>query len=419
MNKKYEDYGIIPTSLLAPDVEFSVGPEDVRSDMEKAFVLEDTFKSFGIGVKVIGIVHGHAVTRFELTAEAGTKASRITGRHDELMMAMSVHSLRIEVPVCGKSSFYIEVPNDKRVPVTLRGLVETDKYVNSSTLTVALGRYLSGELVYCDISRINHLLIGGSVGSGTVECIDSILTGMLMHSSPDDVRMILVDAKYYELSMYRDIPHLLVPVITDWFKTIAALKWAITEKERRFMLFAGGQAKDIKDYNVKYQDNPNVEHLPDIVIVINELAELMFPRSRAGLLEEYITRLAIDSKAAGIHLIIATEHPSVSVIAGVKKVIGSSIAFAVNNTCDSRTIIGSTGAVELIGKGDMLFFPATAQSPIRSQGVFVSDTEVAIVTGYIKQKYGADYDDSVIDEMNLYCEAIDRSTSGIALDSEE
>ena len=197
MNKKYEDYGIIPTSLLAPDVEFSVGPEDVRSDREKARVLEDTFKSFGIGVKVNGIVHGHAVTRFELTAEAGTKASRITGLHDELMMAMSAHSLRIEVPVCGKSSFYIEVPNDKRVPVTLRGLVETDKYVNSSTLTVALGRYLSGEPVYCDISRINHLLIGGSVGSGAVECIDSILTGMLIHSSPDDVRMILVDTKYY------------------------------------------------------------------------------------------------------------------------------------------------------------------------------------------------------------------------------
>lgn len=419
MNKKFEGYGVVPTSLLAPDIEFHVGPEEEENDKKKASILEETFKSFGISTKVIGIVHGNSVTRFELKAETGIKVLKISALHDELMIALAAYSLRIEAPVPGKDSFYIELPNDRRVPVTLRGMVETDQFLNSSPLVVPFGRDISGEPIYYDISKTLHLLIAGSTGSGTVSCINTILTSILLHSSPDDVRMILLDPTYFELCLYKDIPHLLVPVINGFFEAVAALKWAITEKKRRQKILADGQVKDINEYKEKYRDKPNVEHLSNIIIVISELSEFMFPRPWARKFEEYITRLAIDSGAAGIYLIVATHHPSVSVLAGAKKVIGSSIAFAVTNCVDSRKIIDSHGAEQLIGKGDMLFFPVTSPSPIRSQGVFVSDSEVESVVGYINNKYGANYDNYVINELSSFYESINRNTFGYEQGSEE
>lgn len=321
MNKKFEGYGVVPTSLLAPDIEFHVGPEEEENDKKKASILEETFKSFGISTKVIGIVHGNSVTRFELKAETGIKVLKISALHDELIIALAAYSLRIEAPVPGKDSFYIELPNDRRVPVTLRGMVETDQFLNSSPLVVPFGRDISGEPIYYDISKTLHLLIAGSTGSGTVSCINTILTSILLHSSPDDVRMILLDPTYFELCLYKDIPHLLVPVINGFFEAVAALKWAITEKKRRQKILADGQVKDINEYKEKYRDKPNVEHLSNIIIVISELSEFMFPRPWARKFEEYITRLAIDSGAAGIYLIVATHHPRLVFLQALKRLL--------------------------------------------------------------------------------------------------
>jgi len=398
------NYKPAPTSCLAQEVKQRTDADLERKLHEKAHKLEDALKSFGISATVVNITHGPSITRFELTLETGTKVSRVTNLQDDIMLAMAAISIRIEAPIPGKSAIGIEIPNDVPTPVQLRGLVETKDFKAATPLTVALGRDIPGRPIYCDLAKMPHLMIAGSTGSGKSVCINSILTSILVHSSPEEVRMILVDPKVVELSIYNGVPHLIMPVITDPKKAAGALNWAVTEMQRRYKLFEDGQVRDIKGFNEKYKNVPEVEHLPLILIVIDELAELMMVAAKE--VETYISRLAALARAAGIHLLIATQRPSVDVITGVIKAnIGSRIAFAVTSGVDSRTILDSYGAEKLLGKGDMLYAPMSAPQPVRGQGAFLSDNEVESVVKYLKDTYGAMYDEGIIKD-------IDRVTSG-------
>lgn len=402
--RRLRNYKPAPTSCLAPDIKQKTDADLERKLKAKAHKLEEALKSFGISAEVINITHGPSITRFELTLETGTKVSRVTGLQDDIMLAMAAISIRIEAPIPGKSAIGIEIPNDSPTAVQLRGLVETKEFRAATPLTVALGRDIPGRPIYCDLAKMPHLMIAGSTGSGKSVCINSILTSILVHSSPEEVRMILVDPKVVELSVYNGVPHLIMPVITDPKKAAGALNWAVTEMQRRYKLFEEGQVRDIKGFNEKYKNNPEVEHLPLILIVIDELAELMMVAAKE--VETYISRLAALARAAGIHLLIATQRPSVDVITGVIKAnIGSRIAFAVTSGVDSRTILDQIGAEKLLGKGDMLYAPMTAPQPVRGQGAFLSDNEVETVVEFLKKTYGSMYDETIIKD-------IDRVTAG-------
>ncbi len=403
--RRLKHYSPAPTSILAPEEKQLRRDVDLERKLnEKAHKLEEALHSFGITSKVVNITHGPSITRFELTLETGTKVSRVTGLQDDIMLAMAAISIRIEAPIPGKSAIGIEIPNDVPTAVQLRGLVETKEFKAASPLTVALGRDIPGRPIYCDLAKMPHLMIAGSTGSGKSVCINSIMTSILVHSSPEEVRMILVDPKVVELSVYNGIPHLIMPVITDPKKAAAALNWAVTEMQRRYKLFEDAQVRNISGFNDKFKDDPEAEHLPLILIVIDELAELMMVAAKE--VETYISRLAALARAAGIHLIIATQRPSVDVITGVIKAnIGSRIAFAVTSGVDSRTILDQYGAEKLLGKGDMLYAPMSAPQPLRGQGAFLSDKEVEDVVDFLKKKFGAMYDESIIKD-------IDRVSSG-------
>ncbi|MCR4776999.1 MAG: DNA translocase FtsK [Saccharofermentans sp.] len=402
-DSRLRKYTPAPTSLLSPDeVQRDAGNKDAML-REKAYKLEDALRSFGIEAEVKNITHGPAITRFELTLKVGTKVSRVTQLENDIKLAMAAVSIRIEAPIPGKSAIGIEIPNDKPTAVHLRGLVETKEFKAATPLTVALGRDIPGRPIYCDLAKMPHLMIAGSTGSGKSVCINSILTSILVHTSPKDVRMILVDPKVVELAVYNGIPHLIMPVITDPKKAAAALNWAVVEMQRRYKLFAEGQVRNISGFNEKYANDPTVEHLPFIVLVIDELAELMSVAAKE--VETYISRLAALARAAGIHLLIATQRPSVDVITGVIKAnIGSRIAFAVTSGVDSKTILDHVGAEKLLGKGDMLYAPMSAPQPVRGQGAFLKDEEVEVVVEYLKNKYGSMYDEDIINEIDRTAE---------------
>ena len=402
-DSKLKKYVPAPTNLLSPDeIQRDAGNKDAML-REKAYKLEDALRSFGIEAEVKNITHGPAITRFELTLKVGTKVSRVTQLENDIKLAMAAVSIRIEAPIPGKSAIGIEIPNDKPTAVHLRGLVETKEFRASSPLTVALGRDIPGRPIYCDLAKMPHLMIAGSTGSGKSVCINSILTSILVHTSPKDVRMILVDPKVVELAVYNGVPHLIMPVITDPKKAAAALNWAVVEMQRRYKLFAEGQVRNISGFNEKYANDPTVEHLPLIVLVIDELAELMSVAAKE--VETYISRLAALARAAGIHLLIATQRPSVDVITGVIKAnIGSRIAFAVTSSVDSKTILDHGGAEKLLGKGDMLYAPMSAPQPVRGQGAFLKDEEVEVVVEYLKNRYGSMYDEDIINEIDRTAE---------------
>ena len=409
--RKLRNYKPAPTSILAPDIKQRADADLEKKLKAKAHKLEDALKSFGIVAEVVNITHGPSITRFELTLETGTKVSRVTNLQDDIMLAMAAISIRIEAPIPGKSAIGIEIPNDVPTAVQLRGLVETKEFKASSPLTVALGRDIPGRPIYCDLAKMPHLMIAGSTGSGKSVCINSILTSILVHSSPEEVRMILVDPKVVELSVYNGVPHLIMPVITDPKKAAGALNWAVSEMQRRYKLFEEGAVRDIKGFNEKYKNDPEVEHLPLILIVIDELAELMMVAAKE--VETYISRLAALARAAGIHLLIATQRPSVDVITGVIKAnIGSRIAFAVTSGVDSRTILDSYGAEKLLGKGDMLYAPMSAPQPVRGQGAFLKDEEVEAVVDCLKKQYGAMYDESIIKDIDRVTAGEDQSSGG-------
>ena len=378
-------------------------PEDeagaVREMKRNADVLVNTLDSFGVKTKILDICRGPSVTRYELQPQAGIKVSRITSLADDIALNLATAGVRIEAPIPGKPAVGIEVPNKIRTTVNIRSVFEAQNYINMrSPLTMALGKDIAGQAQVGDLCKMPHLLIAGSTGSGKSVCVNSIIISFLFRSGPEDVKLILIDPKVVELAEYNGIPHLLMPVVTEPRKAAGALGASVAEMERRYKLFAENNVRDIKSYNKLAKQNPVLEHLPYIAIVIDELADLMMVAGKE--VEDYICRIAQKARAAGIHLIVATQRPSVDVITGlIKANIPSRIAFAVSSQIDSRTILDSGGAEKLLGNGDMLFLPVGAAKPVRIQGTFVTDEEISAVLNFIKSTSSEQYDEEMIAEM--------------------
>ena len=371
---------IIPDIELLNQVDFQPGKDDKKKIIQKAKLLEDTLRNFGVEAKVIQVSKGPVITRYELQPSVGVKVSKIVNLSDDIALNLAAKAIRIEAPIPGKAAIGIEIPNEEIAMVTLREVIDSNNFKSSTAnLPFALGKDISGAPVITDISKMPHTLIAGATGSGKSVCINSLLLSLLYSCSPDRVKLILVDPKVVELNQYNGIPHLLIPVVTDPKKATSALNWAVQEMTRRYKLFAENNVKDIGTYNERNEETK----LPYIVIVIDELADLMMVA--ANEVEDAICRLAQMARAAGLHLILATQRPSVDVITGVIKAnIPSRIAFSVASQTDSRTILDMGGAEKLLGKGDMLFYPMGANKPIRIQGAFVSEKEVDRVMTYIK-----------------------------------
>lgn len=371
-------YTFPPISLLHSGK--SAGNAAIHDARENVNILESTLKSFGVDVKITDVSVGPTVTRYELEPAPGVKVSRITGLQDDIALQLAATSIRIEAPIPGKSAIGIEVPNAKTMEVALHDVLDDPVFKEKKGgVPVALGKDITGKTVVTDLTKMPHLLIAGSTGSGKSVCINTIITSILYHENPDNVKLILVDPKVVELDAYNGIPHLFIPVVTDAKKAAGALHWAVKEMEKRYQDFSYAHVRDIGGFN-----RLNPEHkLPYIIIIIDELADLMMTAPDS--VEDAICRLAQKARAAGIHMVLATQRPSVDVITGVIKAnIPSRISFAVSSQIDSRTILDMGGAEKLIGKGDMLFNPIGAQNPIRVQGAFISDDEVQAVTSYIK-----------------------------------
>ena len=366
---------------------------------KNADTLVRTLDSFGVKTRIMDICRGPSVTRYELQPQAGVKISRITNLADDIALNLATAGVRIEAPIPGKPAVGIEVPNRIRAAVNIRSVFESPNYINmQSPLTMALGKDIAGTAQVADLCKMPHLLIAGSTGSGKSVCVNSIIISLLFRSSPEDVKLILIDPKVVELAEYNGIPHLLMPVVTEPRKAAGALGASVAEMERRYKLFAENNVRDIKSYNKLAAQSPVLEHLPYIAIVIDELADLMMVAGKE--VEDYICRIAQKARAAGIHLIIATQRPSVDVITGlIKANIPSRIAFAVSSQIDSRTILDAGGAEKLLGNGDMLFLPVGAAKPTRIQGTYVTDEEISAVLNFIKTTSSAQYDEEMIAEM--------------------
>ena len=392
-DKKIE-YKIPPLSLLKGSRVKETESEQTLK--QRAKKIEVTLKSFGVGAKVVRINKGPTVTCFELQPDMGVKVNKIVNLADDLSLALASSDIRIEAPIPGKSVIGIEVANTLKENVSLKEILSSKEYQNcTSKMPMALGKTISGEIIVSSIDKMPHMLIAGATGSGKSVCINTLIMSILFKSSPEDVKMILIDPKVVELKIYNKIPHLAIPVVTDSKKASAALNWAVREMERRYTLFSDNQVRDIKGYNEK-QKTDELEKLPYLVIVIDELSDLMMVS--ANEVESYICRLAQMARACGIHLIVATQRPSVDVITGtIKANIPSRISFQVSSQIDSRTILDSSGAETLLGKGDMLFNPSGVSKPIRIQGCFVSDSEVEAVVNNIKeQTQEVFYDEEII-----------------------
>ena len=357
-----------------------------------ALKLEQTLQNFGVGVHVTNASCGPSVTRYELQPEQGVKVSKIVGLADDIKLNLAVADLRIEAPIPGKAAVGIEVPNSENTAVMLGDLLESKEFRNSkSPISFAVGKDIAGKVVVTDIAKMPHLLVAGATGSGKSVCINTLIMSIIYKADPDDVKLILVDPKVVELSVYNGIPHLMIPVVTDMKKAAGALNWAVAEMEKRYKLFAQYNVRDLKGFNEKVKNGetgPEIQKkLPQIVIIIDELADLMMVAP--GEVEGAICRLAQLARAAGLHLILATQRPSVNVITGlIKANMPSRIAFSVSSGVDSRTIIDMNGAEKLLGKGDMLFYPSGYPKPVRVQGSFVSDEEVQKVVDYLIDKNG-------------------------------
>ncbi|PFM65257.1 cell division protein FtsK, partial [Bacillus cereus] len=359
---------------------------------EQEELLNTTFNNFHVGAHVINVSQGPAVTRFEVQPDPGVKVNKITNLSDDIKLSLAAKDIRIEAPIPGKSAIGIEVPNKESKPVFLREILRSPVFTKSeSPLTVALGLDISGDPIVTDIRKMPHGLIAGATGSGKSVCINAILTSILYKAKPHEVKLILIDPKMVELAPYNSVPHLVAPVITDVKAATAALKWAVEEMERRYELFAHAGARDLTRYNtiVSEREIPG-ETLPYIVIVIDELADLMMVAP--GDVEEAICRIAQKARACGIHLLVATQRPSVDVITGlIKSNIPTRIAFTVSSQVDSRTIIDIGGAEKLLGRGDMLFLGNGTSKPVRVQGVYVSDDEIEKTVDHVKKQMKPNY----------------------------
>ncbi|HCF49223.1 MAG TPA: cell division protein FtsK [Syntrophomonas sp.] len=392
---RQEEHYCLPPLELLNDVS-NERLIDKKNIKESITVLEDTFASFGVAVKVNQVSCGPAVTRYELTPGAGVKISRIISLTDDLQLNLAAPGIRIEAPIPGKAAIGIEVPNRKILSVGLRSLISAPAFKKlKSPLAFALGEDISGNAVVARLHDMPHLLIAGSTGSGKSVCLNCIIMSMLYHSTPSELKMVFIDPKMVELTIYNGIPHLMTPVVTDPKKASLILRWMVREMEKRYQLFASSGARDIQRYN-----QISTDKLPYIVIVIDELADLMMVAPVD--VEDAICRLAQMARAAGMHLIVATQRPSVDVVTGIIKAnIPSRIAFAVSSQTDSRTILDAGGAEKLLGKGDMLFLPVGAAKPFRIQGAFVSDRDIEKTVDFIKAQFNLDEPVNEIEELEL------------------
>lgn len=390
-----ETYKFPPISLLSENTN-SVSMSTRTQIYENSKKLEQTLKSFGVDAHVVEVSKGPAVTRYELSPGAGVKVSKISGLADDLALNLAAVGIRIEAPIPGKSVVGIEIPNKEIQTVTAREVLEGDDFVEyPSRLAFAMGKDIAGNTVITDIAKMPHLLIAGATGSGKSVCINTLVTSILYKARPDEVKLLMIDPKVVELSVYNGIPHLLIPVVTDPKKAAGALNWAVAEMNRRYQLFADCGVRDLRGYN-DIAATSDSDPLAQIVIIIDELADLMM--AAPSDVEESICRLAQMARAAGLHLIIATQRPSVDVITGlIKANIPSRLAFAVSSGTDSRTILDTVGAEKLLGKGDMLFNPVGLSKPQRIQGAFISDKEVERVVDFLKAQFKLDYDPEMVE----------------------
>ncbi len=380
-NKKY----VRPNAdLLNINTNLKLDKNEKKELLENADKLEKTLLSFGVEAKILEVTKGPSVTRFELQPKAGIKVSKIVNLSDDIALGLAAKGVRIEAPIPGKSAIGIEVPNKEQTPVFFREILESNEFKNNNyKVACALGKDITGKCIVTDISKMPHVLIAGATGSGKSVCINTLIVSVLYKYSPEDVKLLMVDPKVVELNVYNGIPHLLIPVVTDPKKAAAALNWAVNEMTRRYKLFADNGVRNVDSYNELVKKGVIDEKLPYIVIIIDELADLMMACPRD--VEDYICRLAQMARAAGMHLVIATQRPSVDVITGlIKANVPSRISFAVSSQVDSRTILDSTGAEKLLGKGDMLFYPVGESKPKRVQGAFISEEEVENVVSFIK-----------------------------------
>jgi len=414
-----KEYKFPPISLLRknPVKENSFSEKEL---LNSARVLENTLKSFGLQAKVIQVNCGPTITRFEIQPSPGIKVSRNVNLADDIALSLATTDIRIEAPIPGKSAVGIEVPNKTKSLVVLREVLESAEFSKSSSkLTVALGKDISGKPMVADLSEMPHLLIAGATGSGKSVCINTIISSILYKAQPNEVKLMMIDPKVVELAVYDGIPHLITPVVTDAKKAAAALNWMVAEMERRYQTFAEEGVRDITRYNEVNSDNP----MPKILVIIDELADLMMVSPRE--IEDSICRLAQMARAAGIHLVVATQRPSVDVITGlIKANIPSRISFAVSSQVDSRTILDMSGAEKLLGKGDMLFFPVGASKPIRIQGAYISEEEVEKLVDYCKkqsqpvyEKNLSDFEEVVVDNANEETDELFDEAVKIVLDS--
>jgi len=393
---------LYPTSdLLNVNNLSRLNKEDKKELISNASKLEETLNSFGVDAKVVQVTKGPSVTRFEIQPSAGVKVSKIVNLADDLALNLAASGVRMEAPIPGKSAVGIEVPNKELTPVFLREVIEsTDFTASNKNLSFSLGKDIAGACVVSDLTKMPHVLIAGATGSGKSVCINTLIISLLYKYSPEDVKLLMIDPKVVELSVYNGIPHLLIPVVTDPKKASAALNWAVNEMTRRYKLFADNNVRNIEGYNELVIKGKLQDKMPWIVIIVDELADLMMVC--ANDVEDYIGRLAQMARAAGMHLVIATQRPSVDVITGVIKAnIPSRISFAVSSQIDSRTILDSSGAEKLLGKGDMLFYPVGAPKPMRIQGAFISEEEVEKVVNFIKkQETLHEYSTEIMEELN-------------------
>ena len=391
-----ENYEYPPIELLekTPKKGLKGGAKALTDTATK---LQKTLYSFGVSAKVENVSVGPAITRYELKPAEGVRVSKIANLADDIALNLAAETIRIEAPIPGKQAVGIEVPNKEKEAVHLREVLESEEFEdNKSKLTVALGKDVAGNIQLADIAKMPHVLIAGSTGSGKSVCINTIITSIIYNAKPSEVKMVMVDPKVVELSVYNGIPHLLIPVVTDPKKAAGALAWAVQEMDNRYNLFASKGVRDLKGYNNAIEKEEGMGKLPQIVIIVDELADLMMVAAKD--VEEAICRLAQKARAAGMHLVIATQRPSVDVITGlIKANVPSRIAFAVSSQVDSRTILDSVGAEKLLGKGDMLFFPAGAPKPVRVQGAFVSDEEVEKIVDFVKQNGTANYSEDILE----------------------
>ncbi len=411
-------YRLPPLDCLKPP-KLSLGGSSEQELRDNAQKLVDVLRSFGVETTIVDIARGPSVTRYELAPAVGVKISKITGLADDIALNLAATGIRIEAPIPGKAAVGIEVPNKTRETVTLREILESDTYkkgTKKSLLNVALGRDISGNSCVADLAKMPHLLIAGTTGSGKSVCLNAMILSILYNAKPDEVKMIMIDPKKVEFSVYNGVPHLLVPVVSEPNKAAGALSWAVKEMLKRYRMFSENNVRDISGYNELVSMDPEKGKMPHVVIFVDELADLMMATPKE--VEDSICRLAQMARAAGMHLVIATQRPSVDVITGlIKANIPSRLSLSVSSAVDSRTILDMAGAEKLLGNGDLLFNPIGCSKPVRIQGCFTSDSEVEEVVNYIKKQGDAKYSDEVIKDIEDAAKAADaandKSSGGI------